>query len=136
MLAGLVQAVPLAPILWICRLGLCLAFLYSGVTKSLDFKSAIAEQKHFGMPAPKFFAVMTIAVQLGCSALMLFMPGLPAALGALTLAGFTLLASIVGHPFWRETDQMRIFDLNSFLEHFGIVAGFLLVALIELKRLS
>jgi transmembrane protein len=136
MSASFVQAIPVVPVLWLCRIGLCLAFLYSGVTKTLDFNSAIAEQRQFGMPAPRCFAVLTIAVQLGCPALMFFLPGLPAALGALALAGFTLLASVVGHPFWRETAPMRTFDLNSFLEHFGIVAGFLLVALIELKRLA
>jgi transmembrane protein len=129
------EAIPVVPILWLCRIGLCLAFVYSGVTKLFDFRSAIEEEKHFGMPLPVLFAVATIALQLGCPALMFFSRGLPAALGAVMLAGFTLLATFIGHPFWREAGKMRFDDRNSFVEHFGIVAGLLLMALIELKPL-
>lgn len=128
--------VPLPLLLWLCRIGLCVAFVYSGISKLFDFKSAVAEQTHFGMPFPALFAVATIAVQLGGSALVLLGRGLPAALGAVLLAGFTLLATFIGHPFWRETGTERVFDLNSFLEHFGIVAGFLLMALFELKPVA
>ena len=35
--------------LWLARAGLCLAFLYSGVAKLLDFPGAIEEQAHFGL---------------------------------------------------------------------------------------
>ncbi len=129
------NAVSLPLVLWLCRIGLCLAFVYSGVSKLFDFDSAIAEQTHFGMSPPALFAAATIAVQLGGSALVLLVRGLPAALGALLLAGFTLLATFVGHPFWHETGMDRFFDLNSFLEHFGMIAGFVLMALFELRRL-
>lgn len=118
---------------WLARAGLCLAFVYSGVSKLLDFSSAVAEQAHFGMSPPAVFAAATIAVQLGGSALLLLWRGPPAALGALALAGFTLLATFVGHPFWRESGMERFADLNSFLEHFGLIGGFLLAALAELK---
>ncbi|HZR34938.1 MAG TPA: DoxX family protein [Nevskia sp.] len=117
---------------WLARAGLCLAFVYSGISKLFDFSGAVAEQAHFGMNPPALFAAATIAVQLGSSAMMLFLRGWPAALGALALAGFTLLATFVGHPFWRETGMERFADLNSFLEHFGLVGGFVLVALLEL----
>ena len=113
----------------LARAGLCLAYVYSGVDKLFDFPSAIAEQQHFGMSPPALFAAATIAVQLGGSALALYGRGVPAALGALALAGFTLLATFIGHPFWRETGMERFADLNSFLEHFGLVGGFLLIAL-------
>ncbi len=120
---------------WLARAGLCLAFVYSGVSKLFDFPSAIAEQAHFGMSPPALFAAATIATQLGGSALMLLWRGPLAALGALALAGFTLLATFIGHPFWRETGMERFADLNSFLEHFGLVGGFVLVALSELHGL-
>jgi transmembrane protein len=118
---------------WLARAGLCLAFVYSGLSKLFDFPSAVAEQAHFGMSPPALFAAATIATQLGGSALMLLWRGPLAALGALALAGFTLLATFVGHPFWRESGMERFADLNSFLEHFGLVGGFLLVALWELR---
>lgn len=117
---------------WLSRAGLCLAYVYSGISKLFDFPSAIAEQQHFGMSPPALFAAATIATQLGGSALMLLWRGLPAALGAAALASFTLLATFVGHPFWRESGMERFNDLNSFLEHFGLIGGFVLVALWEL----
>lgn len=118
---------------WLARLGLCLAFAYSGISKLFDFQSAIAEQAHFGLAPPALFAAATIATQLCGSALMLLWRGPLAALGALALAGFTLLATFVGHPFWRESGMERFADLNSFLEHFGLVGGFVLAALRELN---
>ena len=118
---------------WLARAGLCAAYLYSGVSKLFDFPSAIAEQAHFGMSPPALFAAATIATQLGGSALMLLWRGPLAALGALALAGFTLLATFIGHPFWRESGMERFADLNSFLEHFGLIGGFVLVALSELR---
>ena len=121
---------------WLIRAGLCLAYLYSGVNKLFDFQSAIAEQAHFGMSPPALFAAATIAPPLGGSALTLFTRGFPAALGAMLLAGFTLAATLVGHPFWHETGMERFFDLNSFLEHFGLIGGFVLVALIETGRMT
>jgi transmembrane protein len=119
---------------WLCRAGLCLAYVYSGVSKLFDFPSAVAEQQHFGMSPPALFAAATIATQLGGSALVLLWRGPLAALGAMALAGFTLLATFVGHPFWHETGDARFADLNSFLEHFGLVGGFVLIALWELQH--
>lgn len=125
-----------APAMFIARAGLCLAFLYSGVAKLFDFPSAIAEQLHFGLQPPALFAVATIATQLGGSALVLFTRGWSAVLGALGLAGFTLLATLIGHPFWNETGADHFRDLNSFLEHFGLIGGFLLIAVENLSRPS
>ncbi len=118
---------------WLARAGLCLTYVYSGISKLFDFQSALAEQAHFGMNPPALFAAATIATQLGGSALMLLWRGPLAALGALALAGFTLLATFIGHPFWHESGMERFADLNSFLEHFGLIGGFLLVALAELR---
>lgn len=121
---------------WLARAGLCLAYAYSGIAKLFDFNSAMAEQAHFGLSPPALFAALTIAVQLGGSALILFARGRFAALGAVALAGFTLAATFVGHPFWREAGVERFADLNAFLEHFGLIGGFLLVALLETGRIA
>jgi len=114
----------------IARAGLCLAYVYSGVAKLLDFPAAIAEQQHFGLNPPALFAAATIAVQLGGSALVLFGHGRWRALGALLLAGFTVLATLIGHPFWAMSGSERFHNLNAFLEHAGLIGGFLIVALL------
>lgn len=114
----------------LARGGLCLAFVYSGLSKLLDFPAAIAEQQHFGLSPPALFAAITITVQLGGSALVLFGRGLGTAAGALMLAGFTVLATVIGHPFWTMTGLERFHNLNAFLEHAGLVGGFTIVALL------
>lgn len=118
---------------WLARAGLCLAYVYSGLAKLIDFPAAIAEQQHFGLQPAALFAAATIAVQLGGSALVLFARGRLAALGAAALAGFTVIATIIGHPFWAMTGMERFHNLNAFLEHAGLVGGFMLIALIALR---
>jgi len=117
-----------------CRAALCLAFVYSGLAKLRDFPAAIAEQSHFGLHPPALFAALTIAAQLGGSALVLFGRGRWRAFGALGLAGFTVLATVVGHPFWTMEGMERFHNRNSFLEHAGLVGGFCLVALLAWRR--
>lgn len=120
-------------VFWLAKAGLCLAFIYSGVTKLLDFPAAMAEQAQFGLRPPALFAAATIAVQLGGSALVLFARGRSQALGALALAGFTVLATPIGHAFWNMTGMERFHNLNAFLEHAGLVGGFLIVAVVALR---
>ncbi|WP_295679599.1 DoxX family membrane protein [uncultured Nevskia sp.] len=118
---------------WLPRAGLCLAYVYSGMAKLIDFPAAIAEQQHFGLQPAALFAAATIAVQLGGSALVLFAQGRMAALGAAALAGFTVIATLIGHPFWTMSGIERFHNLNAFLEHAGLVGGFLLIALIAMQ---
>lgn len=118
-------------LLWLVKAGLCVAFVYSGVAKLLDFAGAIAEQRHFGLEPAALLAASTIATQLGGSGLVLFGRGRAAAIGALALAGFTALATLIAHAFWRESGMDRFRDLNAFLEHIGLITGFVLVAALE-----
>ncbi|MNQ91643.1 hypothetical protein D3C85_1070350 [compost metagenome] len=56
-------------------------------------------------------------------------------LGALGLAGFTLLATGIALRFWElPAGQERFMAANSFFEHLGLVGGFLLVAWLDLKE--
>jgi transmembrane protein len=121
---------------WLACAGLCLAYVYSGVSKLFNFQGAIAEQAHFGLSPPALFAAATIVTQLGGSLLVLMTRGAPAALGATLLGGFTFLATLIGHQFWRRTALERVADLNSFLEHFGLIGGFALIVMIEMSRIA
>ena len=49
-------------------------------------------------------------------------------LGALGLAGFTLMATFVANRFWEMAMPERFTVANSFFEHLGLVGAFLLVA--------
>lgn len=119
---------------WLTRAGLCSAYVYSGVDKLFDWQGGLAEQRHFGLEPAAAFLLATVILQLGGSVLVLFTSARAAATGALALAVFTLAATIVGHAFWVETGIDRFRDLNSFLEHLGLIGGFVLVALIQLRH--
>ena len=116
------------------RLCLAAVFLYSGATKLIQWGAAIAEFEALGLPLPTVANAATVAVQLS--------GGLAVALGwrvrlaALALAAFTVIATLIGHPFWAfgGADFQR--QLTTVLEHLAIVGGFLLLAAIGPGRLS
>ncbi|WP_232831439.1 DoxX family protein [Pseudogemmobacter bohemicus] len=118
---------------FIALLGLCAAYIQGGLVKLTDFSGAIAEMTHFGLTPPALFAGLVIALELIASAMIL--TGRLRWLGALALAGFTLMATFVALRFWDlPVGQDRFMAANSFFEHLGLVGGFLLVALLDLTK--
>jgi uncharacterized membrane protein YphA (DoxX/SURF4 family) len=77
-------------------------------------------------------AVAVILVELGASLMVLF--GFYRWLGALGLAGFTLMATFMANRFWDLAAPERFMAANAFFEHWGLVGGFLLVAWHDLKN--
>ena len=53
-------------------------------------------------------------------------------IGALWLAGFTLVATLVANRFWEIPLPDRFGVENAFFEHLGLVGGFLMVAYLDL----
>ncbi|MCA1500075.1 DoxX family protein [Bradyrhizobium sp. NBAIM14] len=117
---------------FLAYLGLCAAYIQGPLTKVLDFDSAIAEMTHFGLSPAPAFAVIVIAFELIASAMVLF--GLWRWLAALALAGFTLMATFVALRFWEiPVGQGRMMAMNAFFEHLGLIGGFVLVAIDDLR---
>ncbi|WP_374632094.1 DoxX family protein [Ferrovibrio sp.] len=134
MLADSVRRV-LAPrgILWLALLGLCAAYLQGGLTKLFDFAGAVAEMQHFGLLPAAPFAVAVIVTELLGAAMIL--SGCGRWLGALWLAGFTLISTFVANRFWEITAQPdRFMMTNAFFEHLGLCGGLLLVAWYDLRQ--
>lgn len=108
-------------------LGLCAAYLQGGLVKLTDFPGAIAEMAHFGLTPAPLFAVLVIALELGAS--LMILTGRLRWLGALGLAGFTVLATGIALRYWElPLGHERFMAANAFYEHLGLVGGFLLVA--------
>lgn len=122
------------PVLWLAKALLAIAFVYSGVSKLLNFDAAIGEANHFGLSPAPFFAAAVLATQLVGAALMLLGRGLWLVLGALALATFTVITTLIGHPFWTMSGMEQFHNRNAFLEHLGLVGGFLLVAVLCWNR--
>ena len=121
------------PATWfLARLALVGAYLLGGLVKLANFPTAIAEQAHFGMTPPAFWAALTIAVELIGPALIL--AGRWVWLGAGMLGVFTAFAAITANAFWTMQGQDRFMATNAFFEHVGLIGGFALVALIAERR--
>jgi uncharacterized membrane protein YphA (DoxX/SURF4 family) len=109
------------------RFLLCSAYVWSGVTKLIAFS---ATAKHFSsrfqLPAPRAAVALTVGLQLAGSAM--FISGWMAATAAIALASFTMAATVVAYPFWRMTGVERSRNIETFLEHVGLAAAFLLLA--------
>ena len=117
---------------FVALLGLCAAYLQGGLTKLLDFGGAVAEAQHFGLPFAPVIAGATIVIELAGSALIL--SGVYRWIGAIGLAGFTLIATFVANRFWEIPQPDRFMVENAFFEHLGLVGGFLLVAWYDLRQ--
>ena len=110
------------------RIVLCLPFWWSGLSKLLDFSSGTAEMAAVGLKPAWLFNALTIFVQLGGSLLVIL--NLWTWLGAGALGVFTAIATVMAHRFWTLHGIERARELNTFLEHLAIVAGFVLVAIL------
>lgn len=110
------------------RVVLCLPFWWSGINKLVDFSGGTAEVTALGLPAPALFNALTVLVQLGGSALVI--ANVWTWLGAGALGVFTVIVTLLAHQFWALQGSAHIEQLNVFLEHLAIVAGFVLVSIL------
>ncbi|WP_416067339.1 DoxX family protein [Rhizobium sp. ZK1] len=117
----------------VALLALCAAYIQGPVTKIADFNGAIAEMEHFGLHPAGFFAVAVIAFELTASAMVV--SGFLRWAAALSLAGFTLMATFIALRFWEMAPGMdRMMATNAFFEHLGLAGAFVFVAAIDLAK--
>lgn len=114
-------------------LALCAAYIQGPLTKIADFNGALAEMDHFGLHPTAFFAVAVIVFELTASAMVV--TGFLRWVGALALAGFTILATFIALRFWEMAPGMdRIMAANAFFEHLGLAGAFVFVAAYDLTK--
>ncbi|WP_064692727.1 DoxX family protein [Rhizobium aegyptiacum] len=114
-------------------MGLCAAYIQGPLTKIFDFSGALSEMDHFGLHPASFFAVAVIVFELTASAMVI--SGFLRWAGALALAGFTLLATLITLRFWEMAPGMdRMMATNAFFEHLGLAGAFVFVAAFDLTK--
>ncbi len=106
------------------RIALTTAYWWGGVSKLLDFPSAIREMQHFGIEPAPAIAGAVIVLEVGGSVLII--AGRAVWLAAGALAVFTAAATLLAHSFWAYPAAEQFREFNSFLEHIGLIGGFLL----------
>jgi uncharacterized membrane protein YphA (DoxX/SURF4 family) len=111
------------------RVILTAAYVYGGFVKLFDFHAAIAEQEHFGLHPGWLWAAITVVVELGGSALVI--SGRLVWLGAGAIGVLTAIATFVANDFWHVQGPGYGMVVNTFLEHLGLIAGFVLVAVMS-----
>jgi uncharacterized membrane protein YphA (DoxX/SURF4 family) len=118
----------------LARVLLTSPYWWSGLSKIANLSDALGEAEHFGLKPAWLIVAVTVLVQLGGSILLIV--GRAGWLAAGALGVFTALATLIAHPFWTVADPMERFHaLNTFLEHVGLIGGFMLAAiLIERDR--
>jgi len=110
----------------LARLALASPFLISGLVKLTDFGSAVNEVAGLGLQPAMPIAAAIIVTQLGGSAL--FLTRRTCWLGAGILAVFTVLATLLAHPFWAFEGPDRGRQTATFFEHAAIVGGLAVAA--------
>jgi uncharacterized membrane protein YphA (DoxX/SURF4 family) len=103
------------------RAALASPFLASGLFKLSDWNAGLAEFAALALWVPEITLVAVIATQI-CGSLLLLTQRW-AWLGAGMLAVFTVVATIIAHPFWFLQGADFIRQLTTFLEHVAIVSG-------------
>jgi uncharacterized membrane protein YphA (DoxX/SURF4 family) len=117
----------------VALVALCAAYIQGPLTKVFDFEGALAEMNHFGPPPTTVFALGVIVFELTASAMVI--SGFLRWIGALALAGFTFLATLIALGFWEMPPGMdRTMATNAFFEHIGLIGAFVIVAAIDLTR--
>ncbi len=111
----------------LARCALAVVFIYSGIDKLVHFDAAVAEVAGFGFQPATVLAALTIGSQL-LGAVLLIAGGRAAIFGALLLAAFTAAVTVLVHRFWLLDGVEQVRTASTFLEHVGLVGGFLLIA--------
>jgi uncharacterized membrane protein YphA (DoxX/SURF4 family) len=117
---------------WLARVALTLPFWWSGFDKLFHAPAAIAEIGGLGFSAPIPVYAVLLVVQLAGSSLIIFNRW--AWLGAGALAVFTALVTLMVHSFWKFDGPARFAEMNTFMEHMALVAGFVFAAMVAHLR--
>ncbi|MEE1613749.1 DoxX family protein [Microvirga sp. CF3016] len=117
---------------YLARLALAPPFLISGIVKLADFGGAVNEVAGLGLRPAALIAGLVIGTQIGGS--VFFLARRTCWLGAGVLAGFTILATLLAHPFWAFEGLDRGRQTATFFEHVAIVGGLALAALLANGR--
>lgn len=132
-LSGLAHIVGSPVARTVSLLALCAAYIQGPLTKIFDFNGALAEMEHFGLHPAMFFAISVIVFELIASTMVI--TGFLRWAGALALAGFTLLATLVALRFWEMASGMeRMMATNAFFEHIGLAGAFIFVAAFDITK--
>jgi putative oxidoreductase len=108
------------------RIAIAVLFLPAGVNKLIGMEGTAGYFASLGLPAVAVLIWVVIAIEiLGGLALIL---GYQTRFVAISLAIFTLLASIVGHAFWAAPVDAAFITQLLFFKNIAVIGGLLVLA--------
>jgi transmembrane protein len=116
----------------LARILLTFMFWSSGIAKLLDWNGGVGDMAHFHLNPPALFNALTIVVQLGGSALVIWGPY--AWLGAGALGVFTLLTIPIAHNFWAMSEPQRTSEMYTAVEHISTCGGLVLASILARRE--
>jgi uncharacterized membrane protein YphA (DoxX/SURF4 family) len=111
----------------VVHFGLAAVFLHAGADRLRHWCESLADVTELGLSWPARFTGLTIATRLLGGAMVA--SGVGAVTGAVALAGFTVLAALLGHRFWLLHGRPTGREFTTALQHDAIVAGLAMFAL-------
>ena len=120
-------------IILLARIGLVILFPFSALHKVFFHKEALEQAESSILPGGAVLLILAGTLEIVCSALIVL--GLFDRLAAFLMAGYCAVTALFFHRFWSYGDffsqgksegRAHLFD---FLKNFGLVGGFLLLAL-------
>ena len=107
------------------RILLVILYVKFGMGKVTSFAATADYMAAADLPAPQLMTAIAVAMEL--------VVGLAIAVGyytrplALALAIYTLLAAVIGHPYWNMAGAMEHDSMINFYKNISIVGGLLLL---------
>jgi putative oxidoreductase len=108
------------------RLCLALVFFAAGISKIPDWASMVSMVQSRGLPQPELLLAAAAALQIVAGAFLLL--GWHTRLAALALAGFTIVATVLFHPFWDSAPGRFELDFAIFMSNLAVLGGLLFIA--------
>ena len=103
-----------------------LIFIVSGIGHLTKADAMAGYAAHKGVPSAKNMVLASGIVLLVGGALLL--TGIQAKLGALLIAGFCLVAAVMMHAFWKESDPMaKMNEQTQFLKDLALAGAALAI---------
>src|ERR1700694_5944703 len=112
-------------VIFIARIALAVLFLWSGVVKVLGYAGFVGYLHAKGV----LFAEIGAPIATGIEVIggLLLVVGFLIRPLAIVMAGYTVIAAVLGHDFWNAVDPAMQRDMViHFWKNIGIAGGFLL----------
>jgi putative oxidoreductase len=110
----------------LARLLFAALFLTTGIRKILIWGPQVAYFTRLGFPAPEFFTVLAIIIEIGGAILLAV--GWHTRWVAWLLIVFLVIATGMAHRFWEFDAAQQANQLNHFLKNIALIGGMLYIA--------